>query len=69
MTTVEDENVHTLSVNGTFDDCQDIVKLVFGDKEFNDKYHVGAVNSINWARIFGTTNILFLFLFPITEAS
>ena len=51
MTTVEDENVHTLSVNGTFDDCQDIVKLVFGDKEFNDKYHVGAVNSINWARI------------------
>ena len=45
MTTVEDENVHTLSVNGTFDDCQDIVKLVFGDKEFNDKYHVGAVNS------------------------
>lgn len=51
MTTVEDANVHTLSVKGTFDDCQDIVKQIFGDKEFNDKYHVGAVNSINWARI------------------
>lgn len=51
MTTVEDKNVHTLSVKGTFDDCQDIVKQIFGDKEFNDKYHVGAVNSINWARI------------------
>lgn len=51
MTTVEDENVFNLAVNGTFDDCQDIVKSLFSDTEFNTKYHLGAVNSINWARI------------------
>lgn len=51
MTTVLDPNVHTITVKGTFDDCQDLVKEAFNDKEFNDKYNVGAVNSINWARI------------------
>lgn len=51
MTTVPDKNVQTLSVKGTFDNCQDTVKAIFGDKEFNTKHNVGAVNSINWARI------------------
>lgn len=51
MTTVLDKNVHTISVKGTFDDCQDLVKQVFGDDQFNSKYSVGAVNSINWSRI------------------
>jgi len=51
MTTVEDENVFNLAVKGTFDDCQDIVKALFADKEFNATYRLGAVNSINWARI------------------
>ncbi|KAI8366799.1 threonine synthase [Radiomyces spectabilis] len=51
MTTVLDKNVHNLAVEGTFDDCQDIVKNLFGNKEFNDRHHLGAVNSINWARI------------------
>ncbi|KAK9470151.1 tryptophan synthase beta subunit-like PLP-dependent enzyme [Dipodascopsis tothii] len=51
MTTVVDPNVHNLAVKGTFDDCQDIVKTLFDDVAFNDKHHVGAVNSINWARI------------------
>lgn len=51
MTTVEDANVHTLSVAGYFDDCQNIVKEIFADKQFNEKYHVGAINLINWARI------------------
>lgn len=51
MTTVTDENVFNLAVEGTFDDCQDIVKALFSDTEFNSKYHLGAVNSINWARI------------------
>ncbi|KAF8452651.1 tryptophan synthase beta subunit-like PLP-dependent enzyme [Boletus edulis BED1] len=51
MTTVLDENVHTLSVSGTFDNCQDILKSLLADKEFNEKHHLGAVNSINWARI------------------
>ncbi|GAA5898345.1 hypothetical protein JCM6882_000133 [Rhodosporidiobolus microsporus] len=51
MTTVPDENVFNLAVDGTFDDCQDIVKQLFNDTEFNSRYHLGAVNSINWARI------------------
>lgn len=51
MTTVLDQNVFNLAVNGTFDDCQDIVKSLFNDKEFNAKYRLGAINSINWARI------------------
>lgn len=51
MTTVTDANVHNLAVHGTFDDCQDIVKRCFGDKEFNSRWKLGAVNSINWARI------------------
>ncbi|KAK9900714.1 threonine synthase [Cystobasidium minutum MCA 4210] len=51
MTTVEDENVFNLAVEGTFDDCQDIVKALFADTEFNTAYRLGAVNSINWARI------------------
>ncbi|KAJ8662874.1 threonine synthase [Lichtheimia ornata] len=55
MTTVLDNNVHNLSVQGTFDDCQDMVKTLFGNKEFNDRHHLGAVNSINWARILAQT--------------
>jgi threonine synthase len=51
MTTVLDANVHNLAVHGTFDDCQDIVKELFNDAEFRSKYRLGAVNSINWARI------------------
>lgn len=67
MTTVEDPNVHTLSVKGTFDDCQDIVKQVFGDKEFNEKYHVGAVNSINWARILAQVTYYFHSYFKLLK--
>lgn len=67
MTTVEDKNVHTLSVGGTFDDCQDIVKLLFSDVEFNDKYHVGAVNSINWARILAQTTYYFHSYFALQK--
>ena len=51
MTTVTDSNVHNIAVKGTFDDCQDIVKALFADSAFNKEYHLGAVNSINWARI------------------
>lgn len=67
MTTVEDPNVHTLSVKGTFDDCQDIVKQVFGDKEFNEQYHVGAVNSINWARILAQMTYYFYSYFQLQK--
>jgi len=51
MTTVDAPNVHALAVEGTFDDCQDLVKATFGDTEFRDEMSLSAVNSINWARI------------------
>ncbi len=51
MTTVLDFNVHNLSIKGTFDDCQDMVKALFADAEMNQSHHLAAVNSINWARI------------------
>jgi len=51
MTTVESSNVHTLAVDGTFDDCQALLKSLFGDASFRDEVGLSAVNSINWARI------------------
>ena len=51
MTTVLDENVHNIAIEGTFDDGQRIVKALFNDLEFKRAYNLGAVNSINWARI------------------
>jgi len=51
MTTVLSENVHNVAVEGTFDDCQDLVKAMFNDIAFRDEHHLSAVNSINWARI------------------
>ena len=51
MTTVLDANVHNVAIDGTFDDAQRIVKALFGDLGFKDAYRLGAVNSINWARI------------------
>jgi len=51
MTTVLDPNVFNLAIRGTFDDGQAIVKSIFNDIPFKEKYHLGAVNSINWARI------------------
>lgn len=65
MTTVLDENVHTISVPGTFDECQDLVKQMFGDREFNAKYHLGAVNSINWARILSQITYYFKAYFEL----
>jgi threonine synthase len=51
MTTVLDANVHNIAIKGTFDDGQRIVKQLFNDLEFKQEYNLGAVNSINWARI------------------
>ncbi|MEW8044630.1 MAG: threonine synthase [gamma proteobacterium symbiont of Phacoides pectinatus] len=51
MTTVLDANVHNIAITGTFDDGQRIVKELFNDLEFKSEYSLGAVNSINWARI------------------
>ena len=51
MTTVLDSNVFNIAIRGTFDDGQAIVKAIFGDLDFRDQYHLGAINSINWARV------------------
>ncbi len=51
MTTVLDPNVFNIAVRGTFDDAQSIVKSIFNDLNFRDTYKLGAVNSINWARV------------------
>lgn len=51
MTTVLDENVFNIAIKGTFDDGQAIVKTIFNDLEFKDNHGLGAINSINWARI------------------
>jgi len=51
MTTVLDPNVHNIAIEGSFDDCQRIMKSLAGDLEFKRKYSLGAVNSVNWARV------------------
>lgn len=51
MTTIHDENVHNIAIEGSFDDCQDLVKAMFNDHDFRHQIHMSAVNSINWARI------------------
>jgi len=51
MFSLMDPNIHNLAVRGVFDDCQHIVKEVSGDLAFKARYRIGAVNSINWARV------------------
>lgn len=51
MTTVLDDNVFNIAIKGSFDDGQAIVKSIFGDIEFKNEHHLGAINSINWARV------------------
>ena len=55
MTTVTSSNVHNIAVEGTFDDCQALVKELFGDAEFRKQANLGAINSINWARVLAQT--------------
>jgi threonine synthase len=51
MTAVPDANVHALAIEGTFDDCQALVKAMFNHHAFRDRLRLSGVNSINWARI------------------
>ena len=51
MTTLDAPNVHAVAVDGTFDDCQDLVKAMFADEPFRRDMSLAAVNSINWARV------------------
>jgi threonine synthase len=69
MTSVTDANVHNIAVRGTFDDCQDMVKELFGDLEFKEKYSLGAVNSINWARVLAQVVYYFYAWLRVTDTS
>jgi threonine synthase len=51
MFSLQDRNIHNLAVEGVFDDCQDLVKAVNADAAFKARNRIGAVNSINWARV------------------
>ena len=51
MFSLTDANIHNLAIEGTFDDCQDLVKAVNADAAFKSRHALGAVNSINWARV------------------
>jgi len=51
MTTIGSNNIHNIAIEGSFDDCQNLVKTMFNDNEFRKKINMSGVNSINWARI------------------
>ena len=55
MTTVDGDNTHAIAIDGTFDDCQDMVKAMFAHRAFRDEVRLSAVNSINWGRVMAQT--------------
>ncbi|HJV46074.1 MAG TPA: threonine synthase [Bacillota bacterium] len=67
MTTINDKNVLNLSVEGTFDDCQRIIKELFADLDFKTKYHLRAINSINFARILAQIAYYFYAYFQVSK--
>lgn len=67
MTTVNDESVLNLAIKGTFDDGQRIIKEIFADLDFKNKYHLRAINSINFARILAQTVYYFYAYFQVSK--
>lgn len=67
MTTVTDPNVYNIAARGTFDDCQNIVKALFNDLAFKEEYSLGAVNSINWARVLAQVVYYFYAWFRVAD--
>lgn len=67
MTTVQDTNIHCVAIEGTFDDCQDLVKASFNSPEFRDRVKLGAVNSINWCRVLAQITYYFWSYLRVTE--
>jgi len=67
MTTVLDSNIHNIAVEGSFDDAQGIVKAIFNDQKFKQTFHLGSVNSINWARILAQIVYYFYAWFRVTN--
>jgi threonine synthase len=68
MYSVQDENIHNLAVKGSFDDCQDVVKAVNADAAFKARHRIGAVNSINWARVAAQVVYYFKGYFALTRS-
>jgi threonine synthase len=67
MYSLQDANIFNLAVEGVFDDCQDIVKAVSNDLEFKERYKIGTVNSINWARVTAQVVYYFKAYFAVTK--
>jgi threonine synthase len=69
MYSLQDANIHNLAVKGVFDDCQDLVKAVNADAAFKERERIGAVNSINWARVAAQVVYYFKAYFSATRAN
>lgn len=69
MFSLQDKNIFNIAIEGVFDDCQDIVKAVSNDRAFKQKYHIGTVNSINWARIAAQIVYYFKAYFAVTRSN
>jgi threonine synthase len=69
MTSVLDDNVFNLAVEGTFDDCQHLMKTIFGDVDFKTEHSLGSVNSVNWARVLAQTVYYFYSFFRVQEST
>ena len=69
MFSLQDANIHNLAIEGVFDDCQDIVKAVSNDLAFKRRYHIGTVNSINWARLLAQVVYYFAGYFQATTGN
>ncbi len=69
MYALQDANIHNLVIRGVFDQCQDIVKAVSNDLDFKAKHHIGAVNSINWARVAAQSVYYFKAYFAATHSN
>jgi threonine synthase len=69
MFSLQDENIHNITIEGVFDDCQDIVKAVSGDLEFKRRHKIGTVNSINWARLVAQVVYYFAGYFQATKSN
>ena len=68
MYALQDENIHNLVIRGVFDECQDMVKAVSNDLSFKAAHHIGAVNSINWARVAAQSVYYFKGYFAATHS-
>ncbi len=69
MYSLQDANIFNIAVTGMFDDAQDVVKAVFNDADFKSRYKIGAVNSINWARVAAQIVYYFKGYFAATQSN